>query len=125
MKMEILRKKRMKRVFIKHYIRTRRVEEKPFHYFVQDLSVAEDGSLSTDGCEETVVVVVLGVVTVALGLAVTVAFVVLATVTVVKVVAVVRMRVGPPAALGPARTANETGCPLCRAADTCDNKAFC
>ena len=58
------------------------------------------------------------------------AVVVTETVAVVEVVVnavpAVNIRVVVPLAeLGPARTASDTGCPLCSAADTCDRSAFC
>jgi hypothetical protein len=98
------------------------------NHFVQELSAAEDVSEISTIVDEVVVavaVVVLGVVAVAVGGVDVTATVEAFEFTVENVVAVVRMRVAPPAALGPARTANETGWPLCRAADTCDSKAFC
>ena len=82
------------------------------NHFVQELSAVEEVSFSPiDGVVVAVVVVVLGVVTVAVGgVAVTARAVTVDVLfTVVNVVALVRSRAAPPAALGPARTANETG----------------
>ena len=93
----------------------------------------------TDGCGVPAVAGAAGVVTVASGVEATVAattgaaaidMVVTATpapngVPVVMMRVVVAWPPPTPEEFGPARTASETGWPLCRAADTCDSSAFC
>ena len=80
--------------------------------FVQDVLLSAAGSVSLD-------------LPVAVELEVAEVVVEAVEATVVNAAPVVIMRVVPLAELGPARTARETGWPLCSAAETCDSSAFC
>lgn len=108
--------------------KTKREENK----FVQEPLVSVDGSDSEGVPIADVVVLAEGVAVVAVEVLGIIADVTAVAATVdameeaidVKVAPVVRIRVVPEE-LGPARTANDTGWPLCNAAETCERSAFC